>query len=157
MKTTKKFQFAEMDKMGASMLELPYMGGTGLYGGDHFSLLIVLPGNNNKLAALEQKLGEIDLKQLFDKKKRNTEVAFVLPKFKISQTIPLAELLKKLGMTDMFKEEPRSRSEEQGFVNNAFQKAAIEVKVAAAAGVRVLDCGSIPVDFRVDQPSSETS
>ena len=82
--------------------ELPYMGGTGLYGGDHFSLLIVLPGNNNKLAALEQKLGEIDLKQLFDKKKRNTEVAFVLPKFKISQTIPLTELLKKIDMTDMF-------------------------------------------------------
>ena len=26
------------------------------------------------------------------------------------------------------------------------------MKVAAAAGVRVLDCGSIPVDFRVDQP-----
>ena len=49
MRQKEKFEFAILDDLGASMLELPYNG-------DRLSLQLVLPRKDNNLAALEQKL-----------------------------------------------------------------------------------------------------
>merc|ERR1712223_1982980 len=121
---TKKFEFAILDDLSASMLELPYNG-------DRLSLQIVLPRKGNNLAALEQKLRTVDLQQLFDSNRGEEKVAVTLPKFKLEQTIPLTDHLQKLGMTDMFVGGKADFSAIDGsrnlYVSEVVQKAFIEV------------------------------
>merc|ERR1712130_1029779 len=84
MRQTKKFEFAILEELSASMLELPYKGG-------RLSLQLVLPRKGNSLATLEQKLRTADLQQLFDSQRNEEKVAVTLPRFKLEQTIPLTE------------------------------------------------------------------
>ena len=141
MRQKEKFEFAILDDLGASMLELPYNG-------DRLSLQIVLPRKDNNLAALEQKLRTVDLQQLFDSNRGEEKVAVTLPKFKLEQTIPLTDHLQKLGMTDMFVEGKADFSAIDGsrnlYVSKVVQKAFIEVNeegseaAAATAGIIII-------------------
>jgi len=156
MRQTKKFQFAILDELSASMLELPYTG-------DRLSLQLVLPGRGNNLAALEQKLRTADLQQLFDSNKGEDKVAVTLPRFKLEQTIPLTDQLQQLGMTDMFVGGKADFSAIDGsrnlYVSEVVQKAFIEVNEegseAAAATGAVMMMRSMPMppeEFRADRP-----
>ena len=141
MRQTKKFEFAILDDLSASMLELPYNG-------DRLSLQLVLPRKGNNLAALEQKLRTVDLQQLFDSNRGEEKVAVTLPKFKLEQTIPLTDHLKELGMTDMFVGGKADFSAIDGsrnlYVSEVVQKAFIEVNeegseaAAATAGIIII-------------------
>jgi len=156
MRQTKKFQFAILDELSASMLELPYTG-------DRLSLQLVLPGRGNNLAALEQKLRTADLQQLFESNSREEKVAVTLPRFKLEQTIPLTDQLQQLGMTDMFVGGKADFSAIDGsrnlYVSEVVQKAFIEVNEegseAAAATGAVMMMRSMPMppeEFRADRP-----
>ena len=159
MRQTKKFEFAILDELGASMLELPYTG-------DRLSLQLVLPRNGNSLAALEQNLRTADLQQLFDSKRNEEKVAVTLPRFKLEQTIPLTEQLQQLGMTDMFVDGKadfsaiaQRRRQEALYVSGVLQKALIEVNEegseAAAATGSEAGASAMPMplkEFRADRP-----
>jgi len=156
MRQTKKFQFAILDELSASMLELPYTG-------DRLSLQLVLPRQGNNLAALEQKLRTADLQQLFDSNREEEKVAVSMPRFKLEQTIPLTDQLNNLGMTDMFVGGKADFSAIDGsrnlYVSEVVQKAFIEVNEegseAAAATGAVMMMRSMPMppeEFRADRP-----
>ena len=156
MRQTKKFEFAILDDLSASMLELPYTG-------DRLSLQILLPRKGNNLAALEQKLRTVDLQQLFDSNRGEEKVAVTLPKFKLEQTIPLTDHLQKLGMTDMFVGGKADFSAIDGsrnlYVSEVVQKAFIEVneegsEAAAATGMGMMmrSMPAPPQEFVVDHP-----
>jgi len=95
MRQTKKFEFAILEELSASMLELPYKGG-------RLSLQLVLPRKGNSLATLEHKLRTADLQQLFDSQRSEEKMVMTLPRFKLEQRFHLKEHLKQLGMTNMF-------------------------------------------------------
>jgi len=156
MRQTKKLQFAILDELSASMLELPYTG-------DRLSLQLVLPRQGNNLAALEQKLRTADLQQLFDSNREEEKVAVSMPRFKLEQTIPLTDQLNNLGMTDMFVGGKADFSVIDGsrnlYVSEVVQKAFIEVNEegseAAAATGAVMMMRSMPMppeEFRADRP-----
>ena len=156
MRQTKKFQFAILNELSASMLELPYTG-------DRLSLQLVLPRQGNNLAALEQKLRTADLQQLFDSNREEEKVAVSMPRFKLEQTIPLKDQLNNLGMTDMFVADKADFSAIDGsrnlYVSEVVQKAFIEVNEegseAAAATGAVMMMRSMPMppeEFRADRP-----
>lgn len=156
MRQTKKFEFAILDELSASMLELPYTG-------DRLSLQLVLPRRGNNLAALEQKLRTADLQQLFDSNRGEEKVAVTLPRFKLEQTISLTDQLQQLGMTDMFVGGKADFSAIDGsrnlYVSEVVQKAFIEVNEegseAAAATGAVMMMRSMPMppeEFRADRP-----
>merc|ERR1711953_605102 len=156
MRQTKKFQFAILDELSASMLELPYTG-------DRLSLQLVLPRQGNNLAALEQKLRTADLQQLFDSNREEEKVAVSMPRFKVEQTIPLTDQLQKLGMTDMLVGGKADFSAIDGsrnlYVSEVVQKAFIEVNeegseaAAATAGIMMMRSMPMPPEeFRADRP-----
>ena len=156
MRQTKKFQFAILNELSASMLELPYTG-------DRLSLQLVLPRQGNNLAALEQKLRTADLQQLFDSNREEEKVAVSMPRFKLEQTIPLTDQLNNLGMTDMFVGGKADFSAIDGsrnlYVSEVVQKAFIEVnedgsEAAAATGAVMMmrSMPMLPEEFRADQP-----
>ena len=156
MRQTEKFEFAILDELSASMLEMPYTG-------NRLSLQLLLPRRGNNLAALEQKLRTADLQQLFDANRGEEKVAVTLPRFKLEQTIPLTDQLQKLGMNDMFVGGKADFSAIDGsrnlYVSEVVQKAFIEVNEegseAAAATGEVMMATSMPMpleEFRADRP-----
>jgi len=157
MRQTKKFEFAILDELSASMLEMPYTG-------DRLSLQLLLPRRGNNLAALEQKLRTADLQQLFDANRGEEKVAVTLPRFKLEQTIPLTDQLQKLGMNDMFVGGKADFSAIDGsrnlYVSEVVQKAFIEVneegsEAAAATGAVMMATSLMPMpleEFRADRP-----
>jgi serpin B len=59
-------------------------------------MVILLPNEIDGLAALEQKLPELDLKEILHRMRRE-EVEVSLPKFKLEKFIDLNDALKKVG------------------------------------------------------------
>ena len=96
------------------------------------------------LTALEEKLKGFDVFDKIDKEKTLVEVHLEIPKFKIESTIKLNEILKNLGMTDMFKVTAANFgniSDETLVVTDAIQKAFVEVDevgTTAAAATAIL-------------------
>ena len=86
--------------------------------------------DGSALATLERKLKGFNVFDTIEKEKVMGKVHLEIPKFKIETTIHLSEVLKSLGMTDMFDESAADFggiSEENLVVTNAIQKAFIEV------------------------------
>ncbi|XP_033213928.1 alaserpin-like [Belonocnema kinseyi] len=70
-------------------------------GGEKISMIIILPVAINGLREVEQKFWEIDL-PLHKKKSHQLEMKVYLPKFKTGETIDLVEILKDMGLNEMF-------------------------------------------------------
>lgn len=156
MRQTDKFQWARMDSLGASMVELPYRGG-------RLVMQILLPSANNGLGQLEERLRNVDLDTLFDASRRKKEVVLQLPKFKLEQTIDLKPHLQDLGMRDMFTVDEADFSKVDGskllYVSTVLQKTFIEVneegsKATAAtfAQMRTKSRMPPPQEFTADHP-----
>lgn len=84
----KKFNYAVLDKLDATALEMKYAN-------SNFSFVIVLPNSRTGLSKLESELKNYDLAQITNKM-HNTEVEVTIPKFKIEFEINLNEVLKKV-------------------------------------------------------------
>jgi serine protease inhibitor len=152
----KKFNWAYLETLASSMVELPYKG-------DRIVMQVLLPGERHGLGELEEKLENQNIQELFEKKSFVTKVNIQLPKFKLEQTIPLTEHLTNLGMKDMFSEGLADFSgidgSKQLFVSNVVQKAFIEVNeegseaAAATAAVMEMKCMPAPPEqFVADHP-----
>jgi len=154
--TGQKMNFASLNQLDCSMIELPYKG-------NRIVMQVILPKEKTGVFDLEKKLGEVDLQSLFSEKKKNVKVDLSLPKFKLSHSLALSDSLQQMGMEDMFSAGKADLSGITGsrdlFVSSVVQKVFVEVneegsEAAAATGVMVM-MRSMPAPnqmFNVDHP-----
>ena len=151
-----KMDFANLDQLDCSMVELPYKG-------NRIVMQVILPKKRTGVFELENKLGETaNLQTLFSENKKNVKVDLSLPRFKLSHSLALSDSLQQMGMSDMFS----GRADLSGitgsrdlYVSSVVQKVFVEVneegsEAAAATGVLVM-MRSMPAPnqmFNVDHP-----
>ncbi|KAL7642930.1 UNVERIFIED_CONTAM: hypothetical protein RMT77_006219 [Armadillidium vulgare] len=140
-----------LGSLKASLLALDYEG-------SRMSFVILLPDARDGLSDLEEKLASVDLGEL-DKDAYPTKVKLYLPKFKLEESVNLNDILKSLGMTDMFD----SKCDLSGFspvpelyVSDVLHKAFLEVNEegceAAAATAVIVAVRSLPLRVRTEPP-----
>ena len=150
-----KMNFARLDQLDCSMVELPYKG-------ERIVMQLVLPKEKTGVFDLENKLGEVDLQTLFSENKKNRKVDLSLPRFKLSHSLALSDSLQQMGMEDMFSD----KADLSGitgardlYVSSVVQKVFVEVNEegseAAAATAVMVNMLSLPAPnqrFSVDHP-----
>lgn len=94
MSIKKRFKYGSLSKFDATALEMEYKD-------SNISMLFILPNKRDGLKALEEKMHEIDLKEI-DSQMHHEEVEVFLPKFEFEFTKELNDVLGKLGMTTAF-------------------------------------------------------
>jgi serpin B len=155
METSAHLRMAAADDLG--LLELPYEGGD-------LSMVILLPGTRDGLAALEQRLGPdslaLWLASLDSARIRNVQVR--LPRFKLAYAAELTKPLQQLGMTAAFSPGAADFSGIDGRrdlrVSAILHKACVEVNeegtVAAAATGVTMEAFAVEMSerFFVDHP-----
>lgn len=156
MRMKKYFNYAILDDLDATALEMQYAN-------SNFTFLILLPNNRTGLAALETKLKNYDLSQI-TAQMRSEEVDVSIPKFKVEFKINLNEVLKNMGMGEMFSDKSDLSglldSSEPLAVSDVVHKAFIEVneegaEAAAATGAIVMLRASLRQHyeiFKADHP-----
>ncbi|KAI0235874.1 Leukocyte elastase inhibitor B [Lamellibrachia satsuma] len=131
-----RFQYAEVSTLNCKILELPYVG-------DEVSMYILLPNTVDGLAALEAQLTSVKLKNAISLM-QGDKVDVSIPKFKMTLAIGLNDILKSMGMTDLFMPNVADLSGIDGtrnlFVSKVVHKAYIDVneegtEAAAATGI----------------------
>ncbi|XP_031627896.1 antichymotrypsin-2-like [Contarinia nasturtii] len=158
MQITSNFKFRRSDELDADVLELKYAD-------SKFSFLIVLPRQRTGLSVVESKLKNYDIAKVTNGYPYGFEV--IMPKFKIEYEVNLNEILKNLGMSEMFDAHKANLSglletPEKLFVSDVVHKAFIEIteegSEAAAAtivGITLISYPPQPVQplkFIVDHP-----
>jgi len=150
-----KMDFARLDQLDCSMVELPYKG-------NRIVMQVILPKEKTGVFELENKLTQADLQSLFSQNKRNVKVDLSLPRFKLSHSLALSESLQQMGMSNMFSGEANLSGitgSRDLYVSSVVQKVFVEVneegsEAAAATGVMVM-MRSMPAPnqmFNVDHP-----
>ncbi|XP_036367076.1 leukocyte elastase inhibitor-like [Octopus sinensis] len=142
------------------VVELPYIGKA-------FSMFVILPNEINGLAALEKEINAQFLKDIIDRKGFKMMLLVLhMPKFRLESSFQLGEVLKKLGLSDIFDPLKADLSgmtggEKNIYANEMFHKAFVEVneegtEAAAATKARLVPCkGRLvinPLDFDVNHP-----
>ena len=152
-----KMNFADLDQLDCSMIELPYKG-------NRIVMQVILPNQINGVFDLENKLSEGDLNSLFSENMENIRVDLTLPRFKLFHSLSLSDSLKQMGMADMFSAGKADFSGITGtrdlFVSSVIQKIFVEVneegsEAAAATKVVVRFMSRPPTEnqtFNVDHP-----
>jgi len=156
MRQEQKIQFAALEPLSSTMIELPYKG-------DRIVMQVLLPDERNGLEKLEEKLTKHKVQDLFDEASYETKVNIQLPKFKLEHRTSLTDYLTTLGMQDMFTGGVADFSGIDGtkqlYVSSVVQKAFIEVneegsEAAAATGAVVMmrSMPAPPEQFVADHP-----
>ncbi|KAH8333428.1 hypothetical protein KR074_012423, partial [Drosophila pseudoananassae] len=91
-----KFKFAELRHLKAKALQLSYVA-------SHIHMLIILPDDRFGLQDLEAKLKDTDLTSI-DEAMTIRDVDISLPQFSIEFDVDLKDILKKLGIAEIFTE-----------------------------------------------------
>lgn len=94
MSIKKRFKYGAVEKLDATALEMEYKD-------SNISMLFILPNKKDGLKALEEKIHEVDLKEI-DNQMRSQEVEVFLPKFEFEFKKELNDVLIKLGMETAF-------------------------------------------------------
>ncbi|XP_049854610.1 leukocyte elastase inhibitor-like isoform X2 [Schistocerca gregaria] len=155
MQQEREFMYANLTELEAQILELPYQG-------NQLSMLVILPNQIDGINELENKIMKVNLHQISDKL-NPIKVNVLLPKFNIEKEIHLNEILKQLGMKEIFDEKLANLSGIIGSsllcVSQIFHKAFIEVseegtEAAAASGVMCRQKRSLQevISFTADHP-----
>jgi len=150
-------RLAYLDGGTFQLLDMPYTG-------DDLSMTVLLPKDAEGLPALESKLDPAAVAGWVAKTAR-VQVDVEFPKFKLSESFRLAELLAKLGMPSAF---DGNRADFSGIdgrrdmvISEVVHKAFVEVdekgtEAAAATGVIMTRAMAIapqrPVSFKADHP-----
>ncbi|XP_053983003.1 ovalbumin-related protein X [Hylaeus volcanicus] len=151
------FNYGSIPHLNAKFIELPYKG-------DNFSMVIILPNEISGLAEVEKELQNTSVISILNQGSKQ-KVQLYLPKFKIESSIKLNNVLKNMGLTDMFAKHANFSgiSDEKLYVDKVLHKASMEVNEegseAAAATVVEFAAGSAlvfneePVPYmRIDHP-----
>jgi serpin B len=157
-------RFGQIDDDGAHLrvLELDYAG-KGKLGAPEVSMVVLLPDDANGLPALEQALDLDQVDAWMSALHDCPQVDITLPRFGIKAPLPLADLLKRLGMRTAFSEDADFSSmlanpQKPLHLSGAFHQAFVSVDesgtVAAAATAMAAAVGSaqsVPT-FHADHP-----
>ena len=150
-----RFNYAAVSSLSCKILELPYVG-------DEVSMYILLPNSINGLAALESQLTSAKLNTAISRM-YSAKVDVAIPKFKMTLQVELNDILKSMGMKDLFVPRRADLSGMDGtrklFVSKVIHKAYIDVneegtKAAAATGIEI-NMASVQFrtkTFRADHP-----
>ncbi|XP_049798938.1 ovalbumin-related protein X-like isoform X2 [Schistocerca nitens] len=155
MQQEREFMYANLPELEAQILELPYQG-------NQLSMLVILPNQIDGINELENKIMKVNLHRISDKL-NPMKVNVLLPKFNIEKEMHLDEILKQLGMKEIFDEKLANLSGIIGSsllcVSQIFHKAFIEVseegtEAAAASGVMCRQKRSLQevISFTADHP-----
>ncbi|XP_011558604.3 serine protease inhibitor 77Ba-like [Plutella xylostella] len=151
---TGDFNVAQIDKIQAKVLELPYAGGK-------YSMLVFLPYTDVPLVQVIEALNLINLQSIFHlyEKKPARTVMVQLPRFKIESNLDfLVELLQDMGLTQMFDEQASFPliSDQALYVSTLLQKANIEVTEEGTVASAVSEAGFssrlMPEQFVAQKP-----
>ncbi|KAK4872899.1 hypothetical protein RN001_014928 [Aquatica leii] len=155
MEVTDRFKYFQSDELKAQFLEMPYAG-------NQYSMVLALPYEKEGLEQLENKLEDVlEISQAYEAK-----VHVQVPKFKTEFKVELTDILKNLGIKDLFEEDAEliafTTSRPQVVkVSGVVQKAVIEVDeegtTAAAATAVFVDiirpAPPTPIEeFNADHP-----
>lgn len=158
----RKFQRAEYYFSGdlqCQVLKVPYLFGA-------LSLFILLPDKSSTLDELERMLTADHLSSIDDFLECSFGLRFWLPKFKLEAEMELNDILRDIGIKDLF---DRSAADLSGmdqtrllYASKVVHKAYVDIneegtEAAAATAMAIqLRCGSFssepPVEFRADHP-----
>ena len=151
----RKFQYAEADNLQA--VELPY-------GSEELSMVVLLPKDQDGLAAIEKQWTVEQLDAVIGKLK-SRRVDLFLPKFKMTSEFSLSDTLKSMGMSLAFSDRAdfsKMSTKESINISAVIHKAFVDVQEegteAAAATAVVMTRSSIvveptePATFRADHP-----
>lgn len=155
----KSYKIGSSKDLKVRALEMPYRGGK-------MSMIILLPDEREGLPFLEKHLTSETLSALLRGLERDDNVCLSLPKLKIERGLALKDVLKALGVVDLFTPEVADLSGifESGnpAVTDVVHKTFLQVdeegtEAAAATGMMLTMCSGFirPVQqtyFRVDHP-----
>ncbi|XP_055313013.1 serine protease inhibitor 42Dd-like [Sitodiplosis mosellana] len=149
------YNYGELPELDASALEMKYAD-------SNYSMVLILPNSHAGLSTLETKLKGHDFTKITTEM-RSQKVKVDIPKFKVEFEIKLNDVLKNLGMVDMFSGAADLsgllQAKEPLVVSDAVHKAFIEVneegsEAAAATGLMITKrIGGMPrAEFYCDHP-----
>lgn len=156
MEKTGNFYYGESIELDAKILRLPYKGGK-------FSMYIVLPVKVDGLDALVSRVDNFNIHRT-EFLLTLEEVKVTLPKFKIVNTVKLNEILKSLGIRNMFTHQASfpqlvrgSSVQDRLQVSNVLQKTGIEINedgstVYAATVASIVNKIGVEIEFKADRP-----
>jgi len=156
MHASRRYNYAEAD--GVKVVELPYLM-------RRLSMVVLLPAKPEGMADLERKLTAENL-AAWSKAAAARPVKLWLPRFKVTDSFRLAEVLQGMGMTEPFDAKKADFSKmttnEPLFISEVIHKAFVAVDeegTEAAAATAVLMAAESamprpeePVEFRADRP-----
>ncbi len=146
--------FGYFQGSGYQAVELPYSG-------DKLSMLVLVP-DSGQFPAVEKSLSPALLETIRNGL-QGSEVKLSMPRFKYESSVSLAEILKKMGMTDAFDPNQADLSGMDGtrnlFISDVLHKAYVSVDEkgteAAAATAVVIGTTAMPtnvVTLKIDRP-----
>ncbi|XP_055310173.1 serine protease inhibitor 42Dd-like [Sitodiplosis mosellana] len=148
----REFNYGYFDDLEASALEMKYAN-------SNLSMVFVLPNSVTGLPTLEDKMKNFESARIVSTlEPENIDVS--IPKFKVEYEIKLNDVLKNMGMTDMFTTKADFTgilaTNDKLFVSDVVHKAFIEVnedgaEAAAATGIALMD-RMLPPSFNCDHP-----
>ncbi|XP_055311217.1 serine protease inhibitor 42Dd-like isoform X3 [Sitodiplosis mosellana] len=152
-----QFNYAVFDSLDAAAVQMRYRN-------SNFSFIILLPRTIDGLSALEDKIKHFNLTKIVDKMQFKW-IELKVPKFKIEFDINLNDILKNLGMTEMFTSKANfsgllesRQTNEPLYVSNVIHKTAIEINeqgtdaYSATASALILSGGINAIKFLADHP-----
>lgn len=151
------YKISTSKELRARALEMPYRGGK-------MSMVILLPDEVEGLPFLEKHLTSVTLSTLLASLEQNPKVCLTLPKLKIEHGLALKDVLRALGVVDLFKPEVADLSGifESGkpavtdILHKTFLQVDEEGTEAAAATGTIMTCCAYntlpPTFFKVDHP-----
>ncbi|XP_043472672.1 uncharacterized protein LOC122505241 [Leptopilina heterotoma] len=128
-----KAEFGYVPEINATFIELPYKG-------DELKMIIVLPNLIDGLEQVEKNLETMKLKNLRMKRSLKA-VDLYLPKFRVENTIKLNDVLKEMGIKEIFNQQANLSGISEGNiqVNKIKQKTFIEVNENGAEAAAATD------------------
>lgn len=90
-----EFRYSICPELKCTALELPYIG-------DKLAMVILLPNEVDGLLYLEEEISVLSLGMIFGRMMNEEEVCVSLPKFKLEESLSLAEIAREMGAKDLF-------------------------------------------------------
>ena len=154
MQQTAEMIYAAVEELGCSIVELPY--GTG-----RMVMQVLVPHETLGVAKLEEKMVKTKLQDLINNKIQLVTVELSLPRFRLSLGLRLSQVLKGLGMEDLFSADKADLSGITGsrllHVTEVKQRVFLQVtegdsKAAASPGVKTEASDGPVMEVTADRP-----